>query len=102
MKRTAPAVLAKTTFAIVAVAGFVVLILSAFAKSAAVVVRPPFSLELTAGAIRFVVSAEVFASEALFALIIVPLVILVSVSGHCFPPYQEHHLLGARGKRGVE
>jgi hypothetical protein len=86
MKRATTAFVAKT-FVIVAVTWFVVVVIGAFAESATAIVRPPFSLKLTPGPVRFLISPEMFASEALFAGIIVSLIIqVVSVSGHCFPP----------------
>jgi hypothetical protein len=78
------------SFVVVGVTWLVLIILGAFAKPAAVVIRTSFVIETTTTAPRLVVTggAKVLASLPLFARVIsLPLVIeVISVSGQCFPP----------------
>src|SRR6476660_422461 len=109
MQRTASPIIAQmfTAALIFGITGFVRFIICTFTKAAPIILamliifRPPFRVELTTRAILLlVVGTEVFPSQAVLTGVVVPLVIhIISVSGHCFPPYQESRCFGGFGGR---
>ena len=85
VQRAAAAFIAKAS-ALFAVAWFVVFVVGAFAKPAAVVVRPRVLFEALAGTVGLIEGAHLVARYPLFASIIIPVIQVVSVSSHCIPP----------------